>query len=80
MLTGKHSKSQYRIVAKAPAVTSLPGGCHITSLMISQHLHVALVNVFVSTGNDSLPQPILTQIYVVIWRYYVTIELQNNRV
>ena len=62
----RFSDSFYRIVGWASDVKLFSGDWRRTLLMISQHWSG---NGLVPSGNKPLPEPMLTQIYVAIWRH-----------
>ena len=64
ILEGVFLNTFYGLSSSVLLVNLLSGDCHRTLLMISQH---CLYNGLVLSGNTTLPEPLLTWIYVAIW-------------
>ena len=60
------SNKSYRIVAWAVIWKLLSGDCHRTSI-----INICSGNGLMPSGNKSLPEPMLTQIYVITWQHWV---------
>ena len=65
------SNSFYELIPWAFPEKLLRGECHRTPLMI---INIGSGNGLVPSGNKPLPDPMLTQIYVPIWRHQATMS------